>query len=214
MCPLRSPQSRFERSRANPNHARASSRHPQSRSPYLPLPGERQTHACPMSHGHQRLLGSCPPSSRCPAFPPPLRPPRSVLDSTAISDKTSRYRSVLRRRQPEGNPWRGLGPGHGTGYVPRPVRPSSHSALLGKPPPTEAHRCTLALPAVRARRLPLAREFGEPGPRVFLCLSPCVPCSLAPILSPSIVYRCNYYQDLPPCPDNFSCLIPDSTIRC
>src|SRR6266481_724028 len=105
-----------------------------------------------MSHRHQRLLISCPPSSPCPAFPPPLRPPPSALDSTAISDKTSRYRSVLRRRQPEGNPWRGLGPGHGTGYVPRPVRPSSHSALLGKPPPTEAPRCTLALPAVRARR--------------------------------------------------------------
>src|SRR6267378_3389409 len=171
-------------------------RHPQSRSPCLPLPGERQTHAFPMSHRHPRLLVPCPPSSPCPAFPPPLRPPRSALDSTAISDKTSRYRSVLRRRRPEGNPWRGLGPGHGTGYVPRPARPSSHSALLGKPPPTEAPRCTLALPAVRARRLPLAREFDEPGPRVFLCLSPCVPCSLAPILSPSIVYKGNYNQAL------------------
>src|ERR1700682_4759718 len=182
MCPLRSPQSQFERSRANPNHARASRRHPQSRSPHLPLPDGRRAHAPVLLPGQQRLLVSRPPSSRCPAFPPPLHPPRGALDSTAISDKTLRYRSVLRRRQPEANPWRRLGPGHGTGYGPRPVRPLSHSALLGKPPPTEARRCTLALPAVRARRPPLVREFDEPGSRVFPCLSPCVPCALAYIL--------------------------------
>src|SRR5438045_3637978 len=61
-------------------------------------------------------------------------PPRAQ-DSLVISNRLSRYRSVPRRPPPEGNLWRDPRPGHGTRYGPPPVRPSSHSALLGKDSP-------------------------------------------------------------------------------
>src|SRR6266480_1646836 len=108
-------------------------------------------------------------------LPPTDRALQQSADSLAISNRLSRYRSVPRRPPPEGNLWRDPGPGHGTRYGPPPVRPSSHSALLGKPPPVEAHRCIRGLPSAIVPRPRLVRGFDEPGSRVFLCPSPCVP---------------------------------------
>src|SRR5438552_19163191 len=102
-------------------------------------------------------------------------PPRAQ-DSLLISNRLSRYRSVPRRPPPEGNLWRDPGPGDGTRYGPPPVRPSSRSALLGKPPPVDAHSCIRGLPSATVPRPRLVRGSDEPGSRAFLCLSPCVPC--------------------------------------
>jgi len=175
ICPLRSPQSRFERSRANPNHARASRRHPQSRSPYLPLPGERQD--------------SCIPDVTPPPASSSLMP--AFISSSGISTPVAprakaRWIQQLFQIRPHdidqffgGGSLRGI---LGAVWV-QDMEPDmsldqfAHQAIQRSSASRHQLKhlgALLLFPPVRARRLPLAREFDEPGPRVFsLSLAVC-----------------------------------------